>query len=165
MSVGGGHRVTDRPANGPGAGAGPGEEGFTLRIGDWAALGEAAAAVRVAVFVHEQGFPLDEELDAGDACAVHAVAALHGVAVATGRLLPDDRIGRMAVLVAHRGSGVGGLILERLVALARARGARRVTLSSQLQACGFYARHGFEGEGAVYDDTGVPHRTMARRLD
>jgi predicted GNAT family N-acyltransferase len=145
-------------------GAGVPEE-LELRTGDWSALGADASAVRIAVFVDEQRFPLDEEMDAADPQSVHLVATLHGVPVATGRLLPDDRIGRMAVLAAHRGCGVGGRVLERLVALARARGARRVTLSSQLQACGFYARHGFEAEGEVYDDTGVPHRTMARRLD
>jgi predicted GNAT family N-acyltransferase len=139
-------------------------DGLVLRTGDWATLGAAAAAIRIAVFVDEQRFPLDEEMDAADAGALHALAELHGAPAGTGRLLPDDRIGRMAVLAAHRGAGVGGLILETLVAHARARGAPRVSLSSQLPACAFYARHGFEPVGGVYDDTGVQHRTMVRRL-
>jgi predicted GNAT family N-acyltransferase len=137
---------------------------ITLRIGDWAAMRASAGPLRVAVFVDEQGFPLALEWDDADAVSMHAVAELDGRPVGTGRLLPDDRIGRMAVLPEHRGAGVGGRILECLVALAQARGAAQVSLSSQLQACAFYARHGFVAEGAVYDDTGVAHRTMRRRL-
>jgi predicted GNAT family N-acyltransferase len=145
-------------------GADPGDPVPELRIGDWATLRNAASAVRVAVFVDEQGFPLAEEWDDADAVSLHVVARIGGVPVGTGRLLPDDRIGPMAVLAAWRGAGVGGRILERLVDEARARGAAQVTLSSQLSACGFYLRHGFDAQGEVFEDTGVPHRTMRRAL-
>ncbi|MEI7444075.1 MAG: GNAT family N-acetyltransferase [Burkholderiales bacterium] len=135
-----------------------------LVTGDWAALRADASPVRIAVFVDEQRFPLDEEFDAHDAASLHAVAYDGTRPVATGRLLPDARIGRMAVLPAHRGGGVGGRLLERLVCCAAERGDREVTLSSQVRAIGFYERHGFVAEGPEYDDTGVPHRTMRRRL-
>lgn len=135
-----------------------------LRTGDWAALRGDAAPVRIAVFVDEQRFPADEEFDAHDADSLHAVAYDGDRPVATGRLLPDARIGRMAVLPAYRGTGVGGRLLERLVRCAAERGEPAVTLSSQVRAICFYERHGFVAEGPEYDDTGVPHRTMRRRL-
>ena len=141
-------------------------EGDTLPIdvGGWHVLHDAAATVRRAVFVREQGFPEADEWDEHDAGSVHAVAYADGVPVATGRLLPDARIGRMAVLAPFRGRGTGGAILQRLVAVAIARGEREVRLAAQVTALPFYARHGFVSEGDRFDDTGVPHQWMRRRL-
>jgi hypothetical protein len=59
-----------------------------LRAGDWATLGADATALRMAVFVQEQGIDPAIELDAHDATAVHAVAYNRlAQPVATGRLL------------------------------------------------------------------------------
>ena len=67
---------------------------------------EAAKAIRIRVFVHEQGVPMEEEMDEADADAVHALALLGTLPVGTGRLLilPDGeaQIGRMAVDLPHR---------------------------------------------------------------
>jgi predicted GNAT family N-acyltransferase len=123
-----------------------------------------AAPIRFAVFVEEQGVPREIELDAMDERSIHAVAFVDALAVATGRLLPDGHIGRMAVLRAWRGRGIGGLILERLVEEARRRGDREVVLASQVHAAPFYRAHGFVEEGADYLEAGIPHRDMRRRL-
>jgi GNAT superfamily N-acetyltransferase len=57
--------------------------------------------------------------------SVHAVAYDEaGQPLATGRLLPDGHIGRMAVRKAGRGQGVGGAVLQVLIAAARARRCR-----------------------------------------
>ena len=80
------------------------------------------APIRFAVFVQEQGVPRDIELDAMDEQCVHAIAFEGGHAIGTGRLLPDGHIGRMAVLKAWRGRGIGGRILEALMQRARERG-------------------------------------------
>jgi predicted GNAT family N-acyltransferase len=138
--------------------------GIGVRLGDWPTLGTVAAPVRIAVFVREQGFPADEEFDDDDPRALHAVADVGGAAVGTGRLLPDGRIGRMAVIASARGAGVGAAILQALIDAARERGDAAVVLSAQVSAVGFYLRHGFEPQGGVYDDTGVPHRAMRRTL-
>lgn len=137
---------------------------IVLRLDDWAALGAPAALVRRAVFVDEQRIPESLEWDDLDAQSLHAVAFADGAPVATGRLLPDARIGRMAVLAAWRGSGLGSRVLGALVEAARSRGAGALELSSQAHACEFYARHGFEALGEPYDDAGIPHRTMRLRL-
>lgn len=130
----------------------------------WSEAREEASRIRFAVFVEEQRVPRDIELDAKDGECVHALARLDGKAVGTGRLLPDAHIGRMAVLKECRGTGVGGRILESLVAQARARGDREVVLSAQVHALPFYARHGFSVFGEVYEEAGIPHQDMRRRL-
>lgn len=135
-----------------------------VRTGDWDAMRADAAPIRLEVFVVEQGCPESEEWDAHDARSVHAVAWVDGGPVATGRLLPDALVGRMAVRAAHRGTGVGAQVLLRLVEIARARGDAAVELSSQCHAIGFYARCGFVAYGEVYDDCGIPHRMMRRAL-
>ncbi len=135
-----------------------------IRTGDWTAMRSDAAPIRLAVFVREQGCPESEEWDSYDARSVHAVAYAGGVPVATGRLLPDARIGRMAVLAPHRRGGVGTRVLRHLVELARHRGEPAVELSAQCHARDFYARHGFVAFGPVYDDCGIPHQSMRRAL-
>lgn len=65
-----------------------GGEMVELRVGDWATLGADATALRMAVFVQEQGIDPAIELDAHDPTAVHAVAYNRlAQPVATGRLL------------------------------------------------------------------------------
>lgn len=136
-----------------------------IEIGDWSRLEPLAAPVRRAVFVHEQGVPEALEWDAGDAQCLHAVARIDGEVAGTGRLLPDGHIGRMAVLAAYRGRGVGAAILRALIDEARARDHPQVELSAQRHAEGFYARLGFHPVGAPYDEAGIPHIRMIRRLD
>jgi predicted GNAT family N-acyltransferase len=130
----------------------------------WESARAHAAPIRFAVFVEEQGVPREIELDAMDAQCVHAVVFEGGSAVATGRLLPDGHIGRMAVLKAWRGRGIGGLLLDKLVGEARSRGDREVMLSAQAHAVAFYRAHGFMEEGAEYLEAGIPHQAMRRRL-
>lgn len=133
-------------------------------IGSWEQQRQAAAALRQQVFVVEQGVPAELELDEMDAQSLHAVACQDGVPVATGRLLPDGHIGRMAVRQDARGAGTGSLVLCALMDEARRRGDRDVVLHAQLSARDFYARHGFEAEGEVFMDAGIEHIAMRRRF-
>ena len=141
-----------------------GAPALELRSGDWATLGDAAGALRSAVFVREQGIPAAFEWDQWDPRSVHCVAWRDGEPVGTGRLLPDGRIGRMAVRADQRGQGVGRRILEALIAIAAARGDTRVELSAQQQVEPFYRAQGFEPVGAPYDEVGIRHVRMRRSL-
>lgn len=136
-----------------------------IEILDWAAARADASRIRLAVFVEEQRVPPEIEMDDNDAACVHALAYVADRAVGTGRLLPDGHIGRMAVLRQSRALGVGGAILERLVAEARRRGMREVVLSAQTHAIGFYRRHGFTETGPVFEEAGIPHQEMRRALN
>ena len=133
----------------------------TIRLGDWATLGQDATAIRFEVFVDEQKVPAEIELDDMDAGCLHAVAYDEaGNAIGTGRLLPDGHIGRMAVRQPGRGTGVGGAILTLLMDKARARGDAAVVLNAQTVAAPFYARHGFVQAGDVFEEAGIAHVEM-----
>ena len=135
-----------------------------IELLSWETARAHAAPIRFAVFVEEQGVPAEIELDPADTECVHAVAFEDGAAVATGRLLPDGHIGRMAVLKAWRGRGIGGDILRKLVEKARERGDREVMLSAQVHAVAFYRAHGFVEEGAEYLEAGIRHQAMRNAL-
>lgn len=136
-----------------------------VRILPWSDARTEAQRIREAVFVTEQGVPREIELDDWDERCEHALAYdASGRPVGTGRLLPDGHIGRMAVLRASRGQGVGGLLLEALIERARERGMRRVALNAQTHAAPFYARCGFVVEGETFMEAGIPHIAMARAL-
>ena len=138
---------------------------FRVRMADWARDDEALRLIRFAVFVVEQQVPESLEWDGIDADCEHAIAEDRGGApVGCGRLLPDGHIGRMAVQREWRGSGVGGAILDRLVARARERGFAKAMLNAQTHAIPFYERHGFRVVGEPFDEAGIPHRVMERAL-
>ena len=140
-----------------------------LRTGGWDMLGEAAGRIRTAVFVEEQGIAAEEEWDAEDATAVHAVVFNRvGAPVATGRLLQHapgvGRIGRMAVERVLRGGELGRAVLDALVEQSRLRGDTAVVLNAQRTAERFYARAGFVPFGEPFDEVGIPHLGMRRDL-
>lgn len=117
------------------------------------------------VFIVEQRVPESLEWDEFDAVSMHALAQdADGQAIGTGRLLPDGHIGRMAVVRDWRGRGVGSAVLEFLVDCAQKRGDGAVHLNAQTHAIGFYQRYGFVAHGDEFQDAGIPHRQMTRKL-
>ena len=139
---------------------------FRVRTADWAADGVALQSVRAAVFVAEQGVPLDLEWDGLDEGCRHLLAEdLPGVPIGCARLLPDGHIGRMAVLAGWRGRGVGRALLRAMLVHAAAAGHDIVRLNAQVHALGFYAREGFEACGDVFDEAGIAHRAMRLGLN
>jgi predicted GNAT family N-acyltransferase len=136
-----------------------------IKLGDWATLNADAKLIRFEVFVEEQNVPAELEMDNLDAVCLHAVAYdAEGTPVGTGRLLPDGHIGRMAVRKIARGSGVGGALLQALMAQAKARGDGLVALSAQTHAAPFYQRHGFAIEGEEFYEAGIAHINMQRNF-
>jgi predicted GNAT family N-acyltransferase len=136
-----------------------------IELLSWEKARADASPIRFEVFVAEQRVPAHIELDEMDARCVHAIAYENGAPIATGRLLPDGHIGRMAVLKPWRGRGVGSAILAALVKAARGRGDARIELSAQVHAVPFYLAHGFKPVGKVYEEAGIPHQAMAKALD
>ncbi len=138
---------------------------WTVRRGSWPADAEAIRHVREIVFVVEQEVPADLEWDGSDAECEHALVLDDaGIAIGTGRLAPDGKIGRMAVLKEHRGQGIGDAILTHLIEAAREAGMHRCYLHSQVHALGFYAKHGFVAHGEEFDEADIPHQEMTMEL-
>lgn len=137
-----------------------------VQLGTWSDMRVPASAIRFEVFVEEQQVPVAEELDAMDAECLHALAFNHqGVAVATGRLLPDGHIGRMAVKLSERKKGVGAAVLQALVEAAQERGFKEVVLGAQLHAKNFYLKQGFVEFGEVFLDANIEHVMMRKELN
>lgn len=127
----------------------------------------AAYAVRHRVFVLEQRVPPELERDADDELAEHAVGLLDNVIVAAGRLLRRGQVGlvgRMAVLPAGRGAGVGAAVLRLLEERARNWGLSTVELHAQLAARAFYERAGYRAYGEEYEEAGIAHVSMRKPL-
>ena len=128
----------------------------------------AALGLRRQVFVEEQGVPADLEHDEHDAAAVHVVAVQEGTVVATGRLVlssaASPRVGRMAVVSHLRRRGLGSQVLACLEAQARLEGSAEVLLHAQLPAHGFYTRHGYTVHGEEFEEAGIRHVAMVKRL-
>jgi predicted GNAT family N-acyltransferase len=139
--------------------------GFSVDVVDYAQAFRDLRQIREPVFVHEQGVPIAVELDALDPACVHVLARdPAGAPVGTGRLAPDGRIGRMAVLASWRGRGVGRALLRRLVDEARATGRTEVSLHAQVDAEAFYASEGFLPLGDRFEEAGIQHQAMHRSL-
>ncbi|MBI5910490.1 MAG: GNAT family N-acetyltransferase [Betaproteobacteria bacterium] len=138
---------------------------FSVHLCNWDQARAEARRIRELVFVREQGVPLALEMDDQDTHCDHALAfAEDGLAVGTGRLLPDGHIGRMAVLEAWRGKGVGALLLRALIEQARQRRHVSVRLNAQAHAAGFYRRYGFAVSGPEFMEAGLAHVPMQRDL-
>ncbi|MER5568632.1 GNAT family N-acetyltransferase [Streptomyces goshikiensis] len=150
---------------------------FTVRVAAGEADRAACFAVRTEVFVIEQSVPESIEYDAYDAVAVHVLAeGPDGAPLGTGRLLygpealsktgsPEvGSLGRLAVTKAARGLGVGVALVRAIEAEAGRLGLAAVDLGAQTHALGFYERLGYEAYGPEFQDAGIPHRSMRRRL-
>jgi predicted GNAT family N-acyltransferase len=126
------------------------------------------AALRTRVFVEEQGVPPEIEQDAADETAVHVLSRDDGGrVVATGRLLVRGStagIGRMAADAAVRGRGHGAAVLAELHRQAVLRGVTEIELHAQVTARRFYERAGYTAVGEEYEEAGITHVTMRRRL-
>jgi predicted GNAT family N-acyltransferase len=126
-----------------------------------------AFAVRYEVFVDEQGVPRELEADEFDPLATHLIASRDGRVVGTLRMLAHGdaaKIGRVAVRAAARRAGIGTRLMERAAALARERGFPEIVLHAQVAVAGFYRRLGYVEEGDPFDEAGIPHIGMRKKI-
>jgi predicted GNAT family N-acyltransferase len=138
---------------------------FRVERVEWAQACSELRAIRLEVFVREQSVPEALEWDGLDPQCEHVLASdSAGHPIATGRLLPDGHIGRMAVLKDWRRRGVGSAVLSNLLKIARARGDEVAVLHAQSHATQFYRRAGFEITSAEFMEAGIAHVEMRTRL-
>jgi predicted GNAT family N-acyltransferase len=122
-----------------------------------------AFAIRMRVFVREQGVPAEIELDRDDRKAIHLLALISGQVAGTARIVlrrGNAKIGRMAVLKKYRRYGVGSKLLKRAVVTAKKLGAEKIYLHAQVTVIEFYEKSGFRCVGPVFDEAGIGHRKM-----
>lgn len=116
--------------------------------------------LRYKVFVLEQRFDEDIEIDEFDNIATHLVAIDQDKVVGTLRLYKENDgyiLGRMAVDAAYRKKDIGRkLILNSIEFVKRADG-KYIIAHSQVQALVFYKKCGFKKYGKEFLEEGVPH--------
>ncbi|MDJ0640508.1 MAG: GNAT family N-acetyltransferase [Paracoccaceae bacterium] len=128
---------------------------------------DAILDIRRIVFIEGQNVPEHEERDGKDADALHLIAFHDDAPVGTARLLLQDgtgKIGRVAVLDAARGLGLGKALMEEAATVLREEGAAKAILAAQTHAIGFYEALGYVAYGDEFMDAGIPHRNMSKRL-
>lgn len=143
-------------------------EAFRIEASRWdhGTQRRAMISIREAVFVVEQGVPVELELDGLDPACHHVLAFdPQDRAIGTARMQRCGHIGRIAVVLEWRKRGIGSRLLSALTEVARREGLESVDLDAQVHAIGFYEKHGFRPRGDVYLDAGIPHRNMVSRLD
>jgi hypothetical protein len=132
---------------------------------NWLQAKPLAAAIRRKVFIEEQAVPESMEWDEDDAGALHFLGLLpDGTAIATARLLPDGRLGRMAVLPPWRRQGLGRQLLDAVMDYACRAGYQPISLHAQTAVRGFYEQAGFVAEGEVFEEAGIPHQRMRHTI-
>jgi predicted GNAT family N-acyltransferase len=126
--------------------------------------------VREQVFCREQGVSKEEELDGLDDQALHLVAVgpEGDRVIGTLRVLlagREAKIGRVAVERRWRCRGIASRMLEMALAGARERGCSRARLAAQVQATHLYEQAGFAIESEPFEEAGIAHVWMGRRLE
>jgi len=136
-----------------------------LRRARWPQDAELLRSLRDTVFVQEQQVPVDIEWDGRDPEAAHVLAFDDGRAIGCGRLLPEGKIGRLAVLADRRGQGVGAALLGALMQEAQRQCLPFAILHAQRHASEFYRRQGFVAEGEPFSEAGIEHIAMRHAFD
>jgi len=139
-------------------------DNYKIIITDYLAYAKDIRSIRTKVFVVEQSVPVEIEHDELDEVATHILVLLEGSAIATGRMLEDGHIGRIAVLKAHRGKGVGKLIMQKFFDHAKEQKLKKIWLSSQWHAHRFYCNLGFACIGEQYQEAGIVHIKMTKEI-
>jgi predicted GNAT family N-acyltransferase len=141
------------------------EDSFRVEPADWTVDQADLKFVRTEVFILGQNIPEDEEWDELDPRSIHVIARDNdGKPIGTGRLTPDDKIGRMAVLASWRGRHVGEAIMRSLIERARTQHRAALEMHAQSYAIPFYQRFGFEPYGEEFVECEIPHRMMRLEL-
>lgn len=138
---------------------------FTVHLVSWHNGEPLLRAIREAVFIQEQGVSPNLEWDGLDESSQHVLAlSANGDAIGCGRITPDGKIGRVAVLPAWRGKRVGSAILEALLGYAHSHDYQVLELNAQIEAVKLYHRYNFTEEGEVFMDADMPHIKMKLSL-
>lgn len=144
---------------------------------------DAAADIRIRVFIDEQGFSYDIEEFDYDPRVIHVTAHERetGEAIGVARVFPAELepkyaealdasegawiIGRIAVLPEKRHLHLGSALIAEGERIAREHGAAEMHLHAQCRVQLFYNRNGYVGYGLIEDEEGVDHQWMRKSLD
>lgn len=129
-----------------------------------------AFKIRTTVFVEEQNVPPQDELDEYENTAVHFLAYANDQPVGTARYRYTDKgikLERFAVLKEFRQHGLGKALVNAVmndIAASQDNQGKVCYLHGQVPVVKFYQSFGFEPEGDQFDECGIMHFLMKRKL-
>jgi predicted GNAT family N-acyltransferase len=143
-------------------------DNLVIKIAEFSLDFPVIQQIRTVVFQMEQGVAADLEFDGKDEAATHLLAYLDHQPVGTARIrrLGDHtaKVERVAVLKTARGFGIGKhLMLEAFAFLSKAQ-ILEVRIHAQEAVRDFYQGLGFEPEGEIFVEAGIPHVKMKKLL-
>lgn len=146
---------------------------FEIAPANWQEEHTHLSDLRRVVFVEEQGVSADEEWDGLDpeettqhfrARKINYNADNLEPIVATARVLPDGKIGRMCVHRDYRNQGIGKALLQEILCHLIEQEFEHVYLYAQLSAKAFYETLGFIPSGEPFIEAGIEHIRMELAL-
>ncbi|KAH7887527.1 acyl-CoA N-acyltransferase [Phlebopus sp. FC_14] len=136
--------------------------------------------VRIDVFVHEQGFPLDVEVDANrhDPTAAHFLLRLVPSLTPIGTIRAHKvegtdyyKLSRLAILKLYRRYHLGRDLVLALHEWVKGDAMQsgqlevaKVVCHSQIAVKPFYSKYGYQPQGDEFDEDGGPHQKMVAYL-
>ncbi len=125
--------------------------------------------IRTRVFQEEQGITPELEFDGLDHTATHLLAYIDGKPVGTARIRSIDektiKIERLAVLPEARRRGIGKQLTQKALSFAQEHHYQTAIANSQLYIKNLYEKLGFTPVGKVFQEAGIPHIKMSKKLD
>jgi predicted GNAT family N-acyltransferase len=141
---------------------------LVIKIADSASELPQVYRIRYLVFQIEQGVDPALEFDDKEADSQHILAYWQGNPVGTARIRmlnpQTGKVERVAVLPEARGLGIGKKLMEKAIEFLKTVNAAEVQINAQEQVRDFYQKLGFEPEGAVFEEAGIPHVKMRKLL-
>jgi predicted GNAT family N-acyltransferase len=140
-----------------------------LKITNWHSDQSTLEQMRRVVFMQEQGVSEADEWDGLDENAIHFLLLdNHQQALGCARLLLEQKanqplfhIGRVAILKAFRGKGLGQVLMRGIMAHCQQLDpSAALYLHAQTERRHFYEQLGFVATGEEFMDAGIPHIAM-----
>lgn len=127
----------------------------------------AIESIRKVVFQAEQGVEPQLDFDGQDETSEQIIAYLdEPVGTARIRYLDEKtaKIERLAVLPTARGKGIGKQITELALDIAAKKNIEEVVVNAQKYIISLYEKLGFEPEGEIFEEAGILHVKMRKKL-
>jgi predicted GNAT family N-acyltransferase len=128
----------------------------------------AIQAIRRSVFQIEQGVAPTLDFDGQDETSEQIIAYLDNQPVGTARIRYLDnktaKIERLAVLSTARGQKIGKKIMEKAIEVVAEKNLQEVLIHAQEYIKSLHQQLGFEQEGERFEEAGIPHVKMRKKL-
>ena len=128
---------------------------------------ELCYKIRKEVFVGGQKIASEMDSDGLDSKSEHVILYNNKKAIGCARIRyinKDMKLERLAILDKYRGQGHGQELMKFIVEYAKKQDVNNIIMSAQQYLERFYEKFGFKKEGESYEEVGIPHIKMYRKI-